>query len=363
MHPGPRYRPCSILYDAGLVMRELTYGQALSEALCQAMERDPSIFVTGIGVDYSSGIFGSTTEAARRFGPKRVLDSPAMENALTGIVIGAASMGKRPVLIHSRHDFMFLGFDNLINLAAKWRYMFNDRAGKLPLTIRAIVGKGWGQGATHSQSLQSTLAHFPGLTVVMPAFPSDAKGLTIAALQHHSPVVIMEHRALYNVKGEVSEEFEAVPLGKAKRVRAGSDITIVGTSFMAYEALHAAEELSRHGVEADVIDLRTIRPLDEETILASIEKTGHLVVADTSWELCGVASEIAALAAEKAWRYLKAPVCRIALANCPAPVSAKLEEVFYPKASTIARAALATLGSDPSQVGDLSREDTFKGPY
>jgi pyruvate/2-oxoglutarate/acetoin dehydrogenase E1 component len=344
-------------------MRELTYAQALSEGLCQAMAHDSSIFVTGIAVDYPSGIFGSTTEARKRFGPARVFDAPAMENALTGIAIGAATMGKRPVIAHPRNDFMFLSFDNLINLAAKWRYMFNGRAGNVPIVVRAVIGKGWGQGATHSQSLQAPLAHFPGLTVVMPAFPSDAKGLTIAALQHDSPVVILEHRALYSVKGEVSEKFEAVPLGKANRIRTGSDITIVGTSLMAYEALLAAEELARHGVEADVIDLRTIRPLDEETILTSIEKTGHLVVADTSWELCGVSSEIAALAAEKAWRHLKAPVRRIALANCPAPVSKNLEDAFYPKTSTIARAALATLGSDPNRVGDLSREDTFKGPY
>ncbi|HTV28832.1 MAG TPA: transketolase C-terminal domain-containing protein [Xanthobacteraceae bacterium] len=344
-------------------MRELTYVQALSEGLCQAMERDPSIFITGIAVDYPSGIFGSTTEAARRFGPARVFDAPAMENALTGIAIGAAVMGKRPVITHPRNDFMLLGFDNLINLAAKWRYMFNGRAGNVPIVVRAVIGKGWGQGATHSQSLQAPLAHFPGLTVVMPAFPQDAKGLIIAALQHDSPVVILEHRSLYTVSGEVSEAFEATPLGKANTVRIGSDITIVATSLMAYEAYHAADELARHGVDAEIIDLRTIRPLDEDTVLGSIKKTRHLVVADTSWELCGVSSEIAALAAEKGWHHLKAPVCRIALANAPAPVSKKLEDVFYPKASTIARAALATLGADPNRVGELHREDTFKGPY
>lgn len=344
-------------------MRELTYAQALSEGLCQTMERDPSVFVTGIAVDYPSGIFGSTVEAAKRFGPTRVFDAPAMENALTGIMLGAAQVGKRPVIVHARNDFMILSLDILINVAAKWRYMFNGRAGTLPVVVRAVIGKGWGQGATHSQSLQSVLAHFPGLTVVMPAFPNDAKGLTIAALQHHSPVIILEHRTLFSTKGDVPEAFTPTPLGKANRVRSGSHISIVATSLMAYEALHAAEELARHGVEADVIDLRTIRPLDEETIIDSIKKTGHLIVADTSWELCGVSSEIAALAAEKAWRYLKAPVRRIALSNCPAPVSHKLEEAFYPKASTIARAALATLGADPERVGDLSREDNFKGPY
>jgi pyruvate/2-oxoglutarate/acetoin dehydrogenase E1 component len=267
------------------------------------------------------------------------------------------------VIVHPRNDFMFLSFDNLINMAAKWRYMFAGRAGNVPIVVRAVIGKGWGQGATHSQSLQAPLAHFPGLTVVMPAFPSDAKGLTIAALQHNGPVVILEHRSLYGISGDVSEEFKPTPIGKAIHIREGSDISIVATSFMAYEALHAAEELARHDVEAEVINLHTIRPLDEDTIIESVHKTGHLLVADTSWELCGVASEIAALAAEKAFPYLKKRVVRITLPNCPAPVSAKLEEAFYPKASTIARAALSILGSDPERVGDLSRVDNFKGPY
>jgi pyruvate dehydrogenase E1 component beta subunit len=344
-------------------MRQLTYAQALSEGLCQAMERDPAIFVTGIAVDYPSGIFGSTTKAAELFGPDRVFDAPAMENALTGIAIGAASMGKRPVIVHPRNDFMFLSFDNLINLAAKWRYMFSGRAGNVPIVVRAVIGKGWGQGATHSQSLQAPLAHFPGLCVVMPSNPRDAKGLTIAALQHDQPVVILEHRSLYGISGDVPEAFEATPIGKAAVAREGSDITIVATSWMTYESLHAAEELARHGVSAEVIDLRTIRPLDEETILTSLKKTGHIIVADTSWEMCGIASEIAGLSAEKGWKYLKSRVYRIALPNCPAPVSAKLEEAFYPKASTIARVALVSLNRDPDHVGDLTREDNFKGPY
>ena len=343
-------------------MRQLTYAHALSEGLCQAMEADPSIFVTGIAVDYPSGIFGSTSEAAKLFGPKRVFDAPAMENALTGIAIGAAAMGKRPMIVHPRNDFMFLSFDNLINMAAKWRYMFAGRAGIVPIVVRGVIGKGWGQGATHSQSLQAPLAHFPGLTVVMPAFPSDAKGLTIAALQHDGPVIILEHRALYSTTGPVSESFEATPIGKAIRVREGSDITIVATSFMAYEAVHAAEELARHDIDADVINLHTIRPLDEDTILQSVKKTGHLIVADTSWELCGVSSEIAALAAEKAWPYLKSRIVRISLPNCPAPVSAKLEEAFYPKASTIARAALSILGANPDQIGEFRSRRQLQGP-
>src|SRR3954466_3509953 len=196
-------------------MRQLTYAQALSEGLCQAMERDPAIFVTGIAVDYPSGIFGTTTQAAKRFGRDRVFDAPAMENALTGIAIGAAAMGKRPVIVHPRNDFMFLSFDNLINLAAKWRYMFMGRAGNVPIVVRAVIGKGWGQGATHSQSLQAPLAHVDGLTVLMPAFPQDAKGLTIATLRHNGPVVILEHRSLYAMEGPVTESFKSTPPAKA----------------------------------------------------------------------------------------------------------------------------------------------------
>jgi pyruvate dehydrogenase E1 component beta subunit len=355
------YRRCWNGFERA--MRELTYAKALSEGLCQAMERDPDIFVTGIAVDYPSGIFGSTAEAAARFGPSRVFDAPAMENGLTGIAVGAAAMGKRPVIVHPRNDFMFLAFDNLINLAAKWRYMFDGKAGNMPIVVRAVIGKGWGQGPTHSQSLQAPLAHFPGLTVVMPAFPQDAKGLTIAALRHDGPVVILEHRSLYGIAGPVSEAFEPTPIGRAKIVRAGNALTIVATSLMAYEALHAAEELSKQKIEIEVIDLRTIRPLDEATVLESIARTGHLLVCDTSWELCGVASEIAALAAEKGFGSLKAPVRRLSLANCPAPASARLEDAFYPKASTIARAALSMLGEDVEGMSDFGRQDSFKGPY
>lgn len=344
-------------------MRKKKYSEGLSEGLVQAMESDPNIFMTGIAVDYPSGIFGSTVEATNRFGPKRVFDSPAMENALTGIAIGAALMGKRPIVVHPRNDFMFLAFDQMINVAAKWRYMFGGNAGRAPIVVRAVIGKGWGQGATHSQSLQAPLAHFPGLTVVMPAFPIDAKGLMLFALQHDGPVVILEHRTLYNTEGDVPEKMEPTPYGKASIVRKGKDITIVATSFMAYEALHAAEELANKGVDAEVIDLRFIRPLDEATILQSIKKTGHLLVADTSWELCGVVSEVAALAAEKAFNFLKAPVRRIALANCPAPMSKPLEEAFYPRASTIANAAVALLGSKLDDLTHIDREDQFKGPY
>jgi len=344
-------------------MRELKYWQALSEGIVQAMERDPSIFMTGIAVDYPSGIFGSTIEATKRFGPKRVFDAPAMENALTGIAVGAAAVGKRPLIVHPRNDFMFLAFDNLLNLATKWRYMYGGKNGIAPIVVRAVVGRGWGQGATHSQSTHAPLAHFPGLTVVMPAFPKDAKGLMMSALKHSGPVVVLEYRTLYDTVGEVPEEPYETPLGKAAVVREGRDVTVVATSFMSYEATHAAAELAKNDISAEVIDLRSIRPLDEETILKSVKKTGRLVVADTSWELCGISSEVAALVAEKGFDYLKAPVRRIALPDCPAPVSQPLEKAFYPTASTIAKAAMVMLGREHGSLGHLDRADTFKGPY
>ena len=344
-------------------MRELKYWQALSEGIVQAMERDPSIFMTGIAVDYPSGIFGSTIEATKRFGPKRVFDAPAMENALTGIAVGAAAVGKRPLIVHPRNDFMFLAFDNLLNLAAKWRYMYGGKNGIAPIVVRAVVGRGWGQGATHSQSTHAPLAHFPGLTVVMPAFPKDAKGLMMSALKHSGPVVVLEYRTLYDTVGEVPEEPYETPLGKAAVVREGRDVTVVATSFMSYEATHAAAELAKNDISAEVIDLRSIRPLDEETILKSVKKTGRMVVADTSWELCGISSEVAALVAEKGFNYLKAPVRRIALPDCPAPVSQPLEKAFYPTASTIAKAAMVMLGREHGSLGHLDRADTFKGPY
>lgn len=342
--------------------RIIKYSDALAEGLVQAMDQDPSIFVTGHAVDYPSGIFGSTTAAARKY-PDRVFDCPSMENAFMGIAVGAAAMGSRPVYVYPRADFMFLSFDCLLNLAAKWRYMYDGNAGKAPVVLRAIVGRGWGQGATHSQSPHAPLAHFPGLTVALPSTPSDAKGLLLSALKADHSTIIMEHRSLYGNEGHVTEEPVATPFGQAAILREGTDITIVGCSLMASMAVTAAQALEEHGVSAEVIDPRTIRPLDEETILRSIRKTGRLVVADSSWEAFGFASEIAAMAAEKAFSDLKAPVRRVALANTPAPVSMPLEQAFYPKPSTIAAAALQLLNKLPPDMSDIDKETLFKGPY
>jgi acetoin:2,6-dichlorophenolindophenol oxidoreductase subunit beta len=345
-------------------MRTINYAAAISEGLVQSMETDPSVFIMGIGVTHSAGVFGTTNDAHRQFGPKRVIETPNSENAMTGFAIGAAAVGKRPVIVHARNDFMFLALDQMINLAAKWAYMYGGNAGHVPIVVRGIIGKGWGQGATHSQSLQSVLGHFPGLQVVMPATPADAKGLLVSALRSTAPTVILEHRALYNAQGVVPEKLIPVPIGTAAVARQGSDITIASTSMMVKEALKAAQVLAKVGIEAEVVDIRSIRPLDGKTILASVRKTGHLLVADTSWVTYGVAAEIAALAAEEAFDALKAPVRRLGLKDSPAPVSKPLEDDFYPDARNIVDACLGILNRESIDVdvpADIGPE--FLGPY
>lgn len=325
-------------------MRQLKYKEALSEGLVQAMERDESIFVTGISVDYEGGVFGTTSEALKRFGPSRVFDAPAMENALTGIAIGAAAMGKRPVIVHPRVDFSFLAMDQLFNLAAKWKYMYGGNAGSVPVVTRAIIGRGWGQGATHSQSLQSIFAHFPGLNVAMPATPYHAKGIMTRALSIDSPTVILEYRSLYEISGWVPEEYYCIESLKPEIIRDGVELTIVATSFMLQEALDAREILAKHGIVAEIINPMFMRPFDPRVIAESVKKTGRLVIVDTSWALCGFSAEVAAVAAEHCHGFMKAPVKRITLPDCPAPVSKPLEDAFYPTASTIVSEVQAMFG-------------------
>ncbi|MFD8492840.1 alpha-ketoacid dehydrogenase subunit beta [Amycolatopsis sp. NPDC059657] len=346
-----------------MTMRELTYWQAISEATVQCMAADPAIFVAGEGVDDSKGIYGTTRAAFERFGSSRVFDVPNAENATAGIAIGAAAMGRRPLLVHSRADFLFLASDPLINLAAKWRYMYGNQGG-VPVVTRGVVGRGWGQGATHSQSPQSLFGHFPGLYVAMPASPADAKGLLVQALRSETPVVLLENRGLYQHRGEVSEAATGIPFGKGRIVRAGQDVTIVAASLMVYEAERAADLLAERGISAEVVDVRSIRPLDEELICASVAKTGRLVVADTSWASYGLAAEVAAVAAENVFDALRAPVRRVTLPDCPAPVSYPLEEAFHPDARRITAACLELLGDARATVRQLEGVTAgFVGPY
>lgn len=343
-------------------MRILTYAQAVSEATVQCMEADPAVIVVGQNVDEHDGVWGTTAEAFARFGNARVIDTPNSENAIAGIAVGAATMGLRPLIVHARDDFMFLAMDAIVNLAAKWRYMFGNKRG-VPVVFRGIVGRGKGGGATHSQSLQSLFGHFPGLYVATPASPADAKGLLVSALQGDTPTVLLESRGLYNLQGEVSREPVPVPFGRGRIARVGADVTVVAASLMVPEAERAADLLATHGISTEVVDVRSIRPLDDDLICRSTAKTGHLVVADTSWSRYGFTAEVAAVVAENVPGALKAPVRRVTPPDCPSPVSASLEDAFNPDALAVARACQEVLGLVavvPEMRNAMSR---FVDPY
>ncbi len=345
------------------MVRKITYAQAISEATVQGMERNPHVFVMGLGVDDFKGIFHTTCDAYKRFGAKRVISTPASENAMTGVAIGAALNGKRPIFVHARNDFMFLALDQLINNAAKWKYNFSGQS-SVPIVVRTIIGKGWGQGPTHSQSIQSLLTHIPGLFVAMPSDAYTAKGILLKSLEIDTPVILFEHRSLYDLQSDVPEEPYTVDFGKARIIRQGRDITIVALSFMVQEALKAAEVLSQEGIDVEIVDPLSLKPLDEKTLIESVKKTGRLVCVDTSWQSCSFASEVAATVAEKAFSFLKGPIRRITLPDCPAPVSKKLEDAFYPDYRTIVDACCESLGRSQRGKTTCEKEEAvFMGPY
>ena len=267
--------------------REITFAMALNEAIDLCLKKDPSVYLMGLGVPDPKGIFGSTLGLLDRFGPDRCFITPLAEDAMTGFGLGAAINGLRPVHIHQRVDFMILGMNQFSNMYSNCHYMSGGIL-KAPIVIRAVIGRGWGQSCQHSKSMHSIFAHIPGLKVVLPTTPRDAKGLLTAAIRDDNPVIVLEHRWLYDIEGEVPEDDYVIPIGKANIVRGGSDITVIATSWMNVEALKAAEVVQKkHGVEVEIVDPRTVCPLDEETIAASVKKTGHCIVADYDWVFCG----------------------------------------------------------------------------
>jgi acetoin:2,6-dichlorophenolindophenol oxidoreductase subunit beta len=319
-------------------MRTLKFNQAIREAIDLCMTADPAVYVLGLGVPDPKGVFGTTLGLEEKHGSGRVLDIPLSENGMTGVAIGSALSGMRPILVHQRLDFALLSMDQIVNQAAKWRSMFGGRM-KVPLVIRMIIGRGWGQGPQHCQSLQSWFAHIPGLKVVMPATPHDAKGLLMASVEDDSPVIFLEHRWLHGVAGPVPEGAYRVPLGRARVLREGRDLTIASLSWMTVEAARAAAVLAAEGIGAEVVDIRSLRPFDAETVLASVRKTGRLIVADTGWTTAGFSAEVTARVVEGAWGFLAAPPRRIGLADCPTPSSPALANLCYPRAGDIAAAA------------------------
>lgn len=328
----------SLVYDAPDPKegRVLGYAQAVNEALEIALKQDTSVFVFGQGVDDPTAMFGVTKDLQVKFGEKRVFDSPLSEEGMMGVSVGAAMNGLRPVFMHNRPDFILLAFNQLVTHAAKMHYMDNGLT-KVPMVVWAAIGRGWGSGAQHSQAIQGLLIGVPGLKIVMPSTPYDAKGLMLSAILDNNPVLVFEHRWLMKKDGIVPEGFYRVPLGKGIYRRRGKDVTIVGASHALELGLQAANKLAAEGIDAEVIDLRTIKPLDEEIIAESLRKTGRLVVVDTGWAMGGVCAEIGCLAAEKWFDSLKAPVRRIGLPDIPHPAGYTLEQFFYPDVKRISQ--------------------------
>ncbi|MDH7495711.1 MAG: alpha-ketoacid dehydrogenase subunit beta [Bacillota bacterium] len=324
-------------------MRELTYTQALGEALAEEMRRDERVFVMGLDVGPYGGAFGVTQGLYDMF-PGRVLDMPISEAGYVGAAVGAALTGCRPVVELQYSDWITIASDQLVNQAANMRYMFGGTC-SVPMVLRAPVGGYLSAAAQHSHMFESWFGFVPGLKVVLPATPYDAKGLLKAAIRDDNPVIFFEHKQLYKVKGPVPEEDYIVPLGKADIKRAGKDVTIVTYSYMVDFSLRAAEQLAIDGIDVEVVDLRTISPLDEETILESVRKTNRLVAVQETWRPFGVVAEVSAIVAEKAVDYLDAPIKRVASKFAPVPFSPNLERYVLPSVDDIVAAVKETVGS------------------
>jgi pyruvate dehydrogenase E1 component beta subunit len=316
-------------------MRKLTYSQALNEALHQLLKNDARVFLIGQGV-ISPWYVGTTTVGLiDEFGPERVIDTPVSENAITGTAVGAALAGMRPIVMHPRMDFMYYAMDQIANHAANYSYMFGGQT-SVPMTIWGIINRGGEQAAQHSQAIHAMFGHIPGLKVVMPSTAYDVKGLLMASIEDDNPVLLVDERWLYELEDDVPEELYTVPIGEGVIRKEGNDATIVATSYLVYESIQAADLLAIKGIEAEVIDLRSLKPMDEQLVLGSVQKTGRVVVADGGWKSFGAAAEIAALVSEKAFSYLKGPVKRVTLPDAPAPASKALEKAYYPNSDKIA---------------------------
>jgi len=336
----------------------------LAFAAAKEMDADPSVFVFGLDVPDHKRIFGSTKGLVEKFGPERCFGTPLSEDAMTGVAIGAALSGLRPVHVHIRADFLLLGMNQIANVMSSLRYM-SGGALQLPLVIRAVIGRGWGQGAQHSKSLHGVFGHFPGIKVALPTSPQDAYSMLRAAIRDNNPVILLEHRWLYDIEGTVDEE-SLPPLAGPVVVRPGAAVTVACTSWMTIEALKAAEVLAKHGIELEVIDIRTVAPLDETKVVASIERTGHCIVADYDWLYAGFSAELAARLSHRCFTSLRRPVERIGFAPVPCPTTRPLENLFYPSAVHIIRTVERMLDLPPSDLSGesfYSYEERFKGPF
>jgi len=323
--------------------RVLTFREALREALLQEMRRDPSVFVLGEDVGTYGGIFKVTEGLAEEFGEERVRDAPISEAAIAGAALGAALAGMRPVAEIMFMDFTTLAMDQIVNQAAKLRYMSGGKL-RAPMVVRTPSGTGRSAAAQHSQSLEAWFMHVPGLKVVMPSTPADAKGLLTSAIRDDDPVMVIEQKLLYTLEGEVPEGEHVVPIGRAEVRRLGRDVTVVATGLMVHRAIEAASTLEESGVDVEVLDLRTLRPLDAGAVLESVRKTGRLVIVHEACKTAGPGAEVAALVAQEAIEYLDSPIVRVAGWDVPVPFSPPMEEACVPSADDIAGAVRELVG-------------------
>ena len=314
--------------------RRIAYGAAFTEGLAQMMDADPNVFVAGEDVGRAGGVFGSFRGLNERFGDMRVVDTPISEQAIVGLGTGAAVSGLRPVVDVMFMDFMLVAMDQIVNQAAKLKYMFGGKA-TLPMTITTSAGAGLSAAAQHSQSLEAMLCHIPGLKVVMPSNPYDAKGLLISCIRDDNPTVFVKHKRLLGLKGEVPEDLYEIPLGAASTVRSGDDVTVVTYGRMVHEATSAANALASEGIECDVIDLRTLQPLDMDTVVQSAQRTSRVAVVHEAVRFGGLGGEIASQIAEEAFDYLDAPIERVGAPFSPVPFSPVLEKEWVPNAEMI----------------------------
>jgi len=327
-------------------MREITYSKAINETLHQLMEADDRIILIGQGVTSPWYVGMTTVGLIDRYGSKRVIDPPVSENAIAGVATGAALAGLHPICVFPRMDFMYYAMDQIANHAANWYYMFGGQM-NVPMTIWAIINRGGEQAAQHSQAIHAMLTHIPGLKVVAPSNGYDAKGLLASCINDGNPVVFVDDRWLYELKSNVPEELYSIPLGRAVVRRKGSDVTVLASSYMVHESINAAEDCEKLGISVEVVDLRSLKPLDGHSINASVKKTGRVVVVDGGWRTCGFGANISACIAETPMiRDLRAPIIRVSLPDAPAPASSSLERAFYPKKQKILSAIKRVMGYD-----------------
>ena len=346
--------------------RALSFVDAIREATDQEMARDERVLLFGLDVDDPKAILGTTKGLVERYGRERVFGTPLSEDAMSGAAVGMALAGMRPIHVHIRMDFVMLAMNQLVNMAAKTHYMFGGQE-SCPLVVRSIIGKSWGQGAQHSQGLYSFFMHVPGLKVVAPSTPYDAKGCLAAAVRDDNPVMFIEHRILYYQRGPVPEASYEVRPGKARVTVPGKDVTIVGISYMQVEAMRAQRYLQDKGISAEVIDPIWLSPLDVDTIAASAAKTGRLLIVDNGWNTCGASAEIMSAVYEKLQEGRLPKARRMGFAPTPCPTTPSLEKLFYPNARTIAAAAYDLVkGSPQGWLPDERAEFNdveFKGPF